>query len=163
MFGRTYYHARQNADAIAELRRAIALDVSPLPHFWLGLAHAAEGEYADALDELQKSGDVIMASVAAKGFVLAQSGNRVEAEKVLEQMVARSKTTYVPGNFIAQVYAGLGDRGEAFFWLEKSYQEHAYQLIFLRVDPVWDSIRDDTRFADLVGRVGIPSEGAPLG
>jgi tetratricopeptide (TPR) repeat protein len=162
MLGRTYYHARRYDEAITQLRRATTLDVSPLPRLWLGLALAAKGTYTEALEELEKTGDMIMVCVGARGYVLAQSGNRAEAEKVLDQMVARSKTSYVAGVHVAQVYVGLGKRDEALTWLEKAYAERAFPLIFLRVDPTWDVIRDDPRFVDLVRRVGIPPLGATL-
>jgi hypothetical protein len=103
---------------------------------------------------------MIIVCMAARAYVLALAGDRNEAEKVLEQMIARSKTSYVAGNFIAQVYVGLGKNDEAFAWLEKAYAHHSFQLIFLRVDPPWDPIRADARFADLVRRVGIPAMGA---
>ena len=160
MLGRTYYHARRNDEAIAELTRATALESSPLPRIWLGLALAAEGRFGEGIDELRKTGDMIDACVGARGYVLAQAGHRAEAEKVLDQLLARSESRYVAGNFIAQVYVGLGRYDETFAWLEKAYAAHSFQLIFLRVDPTWDGVRDDPRFVDLVRRVGIPAQGA---
>jgi TolB-like protein/Tfp pilus assembly protein PilF len=160
MLGRTYYHARRYDEAIAELTRTTALDASPLPHLWLGLAHAAKGKYNEALGELKKTGDMIVECVAARGYVLARAGDRPEAEKVLDQLIVRSSTGYVPPDYVAKIYAGLGNRDDAFARLEKAYVEHSFWLIFLRVDPAWDSIRDDARFVDLVRRVGIPSAAA---
>jgi tetratricopeptide (TPR) repeat protein len=162
LLGRAYYHARRHEEAVASLRRATALEASPLPRLWLGLALAAEGRYDDALEELEKTGEMIMACVGARGYVLAQAGRRNEAEQVIEQMIARSAKTYVAGNFIAQVHVGLGQRDEAFAWLERAYAEHSFQFIFLRVDPTWDAIREDPRFSDLVRRVGIPPPGGRL-
>lgn len=56
----------------------------------------------------------------------------------------------------AIVYEGLGDKDEAFQWLERGYQDRAYEMNYLKVDPLLDSLRSDPRFADLVRRVGLP-------
>lgn len=60
-------------------------------------------------------------------------------------------------NFIALVYAALGDKDEAFQWLERAYKEHDDDLALLKVDPRWDSLRGDPRFMSLLQRVGLPS------
>jgi hypothetical protein len=57
---------------------------------------------------------------------------------------------------VAENYAKLGDKDKAFDWLEKAYQQHASELIFLKVDPGWESLRSDPRYSDLVRRVGFP-------
>lgn len=54
------------------------------------------------------------------------------------------------------VYAGLGEKGQAFRWLERSYQDHDFEMAWLKVDPFIDPLRSDPRFADLVRRVGLP-------
>jgi len=58
--------------------------------------------------------------------------------------------------FLALVYAGLGEKDQAFAWLEKAYEEHSFQMQYLKVEPRWDNLRSDPRFADLVHRVGLP-------
>jgi hypothetical protein len=57
---------------------------------------------------------------------------------------------------IAMIYAKLGDKDAAFEWLENAFQERRSDLIFLKVDPAWDSMRSDPRFSDLVRRTGLP-------
>jgi hypothetical protein len=54
------------------------------------------------------------------------------------------------------VYNGLGDKDEAFAWLGKAFEERDLQLTFIKVDPTWDSIRSDSRFAALMQRIGLP-------
>ena len=62
----------------------------------------------------------------------------------------------VPAYYMALVYAGLGEKDEAFDWLEKAYQEHSWELVGLKVHPGFDPLRSDPRFQDIVHRVGLP-------
>ena len=57
---------------------------------------------------------------------------------------------------IARIYAGLGDKEQAFKWLEKGYEERTDQLTRLKVDPTFDGLRSDPRLIDLMRRVGLP-------
>jgi hypothetical protein len=57
---------------------------------------------------------------------------------------------------IAMIYAGLGEKDEAFQWLEKGYEEHLSSMIYLSSDQFWNGMRSDTRFADLRRRIGLP-------
>ncbi|MGA9883446.1 MAG: protein kinase [Candidatus Acidiferrales bacterium] len=66
-----------------------------------------------------------------------------------------SKAGYDPMG-VAEDYADLGDKNEAYVWLEKAYQKHASGLIALKVLPDFDSLRSDPRYADLVRRIGFP-------
>ena len=56
-----------------------------------------------------------------------------------------------------EIHAGLGEKDEAIAWLEKGYEERGFQMQFLKLDPRWDSLRDDPRFVDLVKRIGLPA------
>ena len=66
-----------------------------------------------------------------------------------------TKGYVAPSNF-AKVYIGLGDKDQAFAWLEKGYQQRDFWLTFLRGDPIFDSLRSDPRFQDLLHRIGPP-------
>ncbi|MEJ7578885.1 MAG: tetratricopeptide repeat protein, partial [Pyrinomonadaceae bacterium] len=78
-----------------------------------------------------------------------------QAQAVLDELKSLSTQRYVPPHNIAMVYNGLGERDEAFAWLEKAYEERDVRLTFLKVDPKWDSFRPDPRFADLLRRIGL--------
>jgi hypothetical protein len=75
---------------------------------------------------------------------------------VIDELKERSKQRYISPTIIAFIYAGLGEKGEAFGWLEKAYDGRDFILVFLKVDPAFDRLRADPRFADLVRRVGLP-------
>jgi hypothetical protein len=73
-------------------------------------------------------------------------------------MVTASKTSYVPPAQIAIGYIGLGDQDSAFAWLERAHAEHSEVLNFLKMDPMFDALRPDARYAELLRRVGLNAE-----
>jgi predicted Zn-dependent protease len=85
------------------------------------------------------------------------SGKREEAQKVIDHLKELSVHEYVaPYNF-AVIYAGLGDKDEAFVWLNRAYQERSYLLTYLTVDERLDNLHSDPRFDELRRRVGLPT------
>jgi len=90
------------------------------------------------------------------GHAYAVSGNKVQTLKVVYDLKELSKTSYVPPYNIAIVYAGLGEKDQAFAWLDRAFSERSGYLTWLTTDPQLDVLRSDPRFADLVRRVGLP-------
>jgi hypothetical protein len=85
------------------------------------------------------------------------AGRRAEAQKVLDQLTARAKQKYVPAYFSARIYAGLGQKDKAFEWLEKAFDDRSIGMSFgtIAVDPVFDPLRSDPRFHDLLRRMNL--------
>ena len=77
--------------------------------------------------------------------------------KVLDQLKDLSKQRYASAFGIAIIHLGMGEKDQAFEWLEKAYQERSEGLSWLAVEPRFDSVRADPRMADLIKRVGLPS------
>jgi tetratricopeptide (TPR) repeat protein len=107
----------------------------------------------EALQQLQ--------STSAPGFVLrarmyARTGKRDEALKIVAEMKEREKHDYVSPISFAIIYATLGDKDEAFEWLEKAYAARIPPLRRLNNGTAFDSLRSDPRFTDLVKRIGLP-------
>lgn len=75
--------------------------------------------------------------------------------KVVGQMHELARQRYVPMYGFAVAYAGLGDKDQAFQWLERSLQDRAWEINYLNVDSNMDSLRSDPRFDELVRRVGL--------
>jgi len=96
--------------------------------------------------------------LALLGHAYAVSGERNQALKTVEQLQELSGQRYVSSYSFAVVYAGLGEKDQAFQWLEKAYQDRADDLRQLKVDPLLDNLRSDQRFTDLLRRVGLPQE-----
>ncbi len=64
-----------------------------------------------------------------------------------------SKRSYVPPYDFALIFAGLGEKDKAFEWLQKAYEDRSAYLVYLNVEPIWDSLRSDPRFTDLLQRM----------
>ncbi|MCI0389894.1 MAG: protein kinase [Acidobacteria bacterium] len=123
----------------------------------LALVYNAQGKFSEAIAELKKEGELdgFLRASQVLGYAYARAGNRVEAEKVLQERLrnlGRAGSNYFG---IALLYAGLGEPDHVFEWLEKSYQERESQLTTLNVAPEFDSLRADPRFTGLVRRIGL--------
>lgn len=94
--------------------------------------------------------------LANLGYVRARLGDRVEARRVLEQLEAASNVRYTPALAFAMVHLGLGENDQAIASLDKAYDERFNRLAYLRREPVWDALRADPRFKELVRRIGLP-------
>jgi serine/threonine protein kinase/Flp pilus assembly protein TadD len=158
--GNMFYYARQYDRAIGELGKSLELDPNfAQTHLFLGWAYEQQERYEDALAELHKGltlsgGDSEMAS--ALGHAYAASGRRGEAQKALADLKERSKQHYVAPFDVAVIYVGLGATSPTFEWLDKAYEDHSHWLTWIKVDPRFDSIRDDPRYHDLLRRMRLP-------
>lgn len=155
--GRHFYYARQYDRAIEQLRKAVEMDPNfARAHQYLGRTYVKKGMYEEAVAECQKAWqlDNTPRTLGFLGYAYAVSGKRGAAQKVIEELKGESKRRYVSPYWIAVVYAGLGDTDGALEWLERLYEERSGFLIFLKVEPIFDSLRSDPRFADLLRRAG---------
>ena len=158
--GNAYFYARQYEEAIKHHRRALELNPRfARSHVAIGMTYVQMGKHDEAIAEIKQaisfSDDTI--NIAALGYAYAMAGRRAEARKVIDDLAERSKQKYVSPYFIGGIYAALGERDHAFAWLEKAYQDRHPFMTLIGVEPVFDSLRSDPQFADLVRRVGIPS------
>jgi tetratricopeptide (TPR) repeat protein len=154
--GVEYYHARKYDQAIEQYRKALELDPNfLLLHSFLGVAYVHKSMYSEGIAELEKAVEIshnhVSLTFLGRGY--AAAGRRAEAEKVLDQLNEFSKAKYVPAFRRAEIYASLGEKDKAFEWLEKAYEEHF--IIAIKVDPVYDPLRSDPRFADLLRRMNL--------
>ena len=88
-------------------------------------------------------------------------GRRGEALKVLEELTNLSERGYVDGYHLATAHLGLGDHEKAIDWLEYAFDEGSISVAFLGVDPVWDPLRSEPRFQNLLRRMNFPREVLP--
>ena len=150
-----YHYARQYDQAIAQLRKIIELDQNwYLAHMVLCQAYESKGQLPEAAAECEKARELNDDPYVLPflGHVYVALGKRDEATKILGQMNESAKQRYVPAYGFAVLYAGLGDKDQAFQWLERSLQDRAWDITFLKVDPIMDNLHSDPRFADLVKR-----------
>ena len=152
------YHARRYDQAIEEVRRGLALDPNFFQaHQQLGSVLVQTSVYEAAIAEFKKAMDLgggsqVQADLA---HAYAVSGQPAEARKILDQLIEHSPDTYISPFDIAVVYAGLGDRGQAFAWLDKAYDERTRTMLGLKVNPRLDPLRSDPRFATLIRRTKV--------
>jgi tetratricopeptide (TPR) repeat protein len=158
------YLSGRNDEAIAQCTKILSLDPNSFPaRRYLGLAYEQKGMYAEAIDEFQKglkiSGSPLM--LALLGHAYAVSGKTREARQVLSDLHDLSESReaesrrYVSPSTVAAIYAGLGDKDQAFKWLEQANEERDVWLMNLKVDPVFAKLRSDKRFQDLLTRAGL--------
>ena len=157
--GWNYIFVRQYDLAVEQLRKTLEMDPNyGLTHWYLGMAYELKGMYPDAAPEFLKAIEILKGNTVVEtdmGHFYAVSGRKGEALKIIEKAREISGQKYVSSYQIALIYTGLGERDRAFEWFDKAYQEHSDLLVYLKVDPRLDSIRSDSRFADLVRRVGL--------
>jgi|HubBroStandDraft_1064217.scaffolds.fasta_scaffold01053_6 TolB-like protein/Flp pilus assembly protein TadD len=153
------FEARRYDDSIHELQSVLEVRPDDPVALWdLGIALVDEGQPQDAIPVLEKAVPLSNRSPGVIGTLIrayAQARRRNDAIRLLGELQAREKAGFVPASAFVNAYLGLGENDQAFTWLEQCYKEHSNILRFLKVDPVFDPIRSDPRFADLARRVGL--------
>jgi TolB-like protein/DNA-binding winged helix-turn-helix (wHTH) protein/Tfp pilus assembly protein PilF len=158
--GDTFYTARQYDQAIRAFQKALEMEPDFVDaHVGLGWVYEEKKMYPEAIAELEKAADLSKRHdlvVGSLGNVLAKTGRTNDAMKLLEELKRRSEHRYVSPCLIALVQIGLGERDEAIASLEQGYSDRDQWMLYLKVDPHLDDLRSDSRFKDLVRRVGLP-------
>lgn len=145
-------------ESIRQSRKTIEMDPNfALAHNQLAQAYLQKHMYNEAVTELQKavllSGDS-PTCIANLARAYVASGKRPEALKLLSNLKKRSNNGYSNASEIAMIYASLGDNDQAMNWLERGFDERFNPGVLLR--PGWDPLRSDSRFQNLVRRIGLP-------
>jgi tetratricopeptide (TPR) repeat protein len=115
--------------------------------------------YGKALAELTRARPIAQGWPFIDGelaCVYARLGMRKEALTILDELKDRTARGWVDPLILAFVYTDLGDKDQAFAWLDKAYEERATWIIWLGVEPKFDSLRSDPRLAELLRRIGLP-------
>ncbi len=153
------FHARRYDDEIRELRSAMAVYPHDRQLLWdLGFALMMKGEPEQAIPALEQAALLANRSSGTLDLLTAayaRAGRRRDALRILEELKVRQKTRYVPAGSFVIAYLGLGDNEQAFTWLEEAYKERSNLLQFVKVHPLFDPLRNDPRFEDLVRRIGL--------
>jgi TolB-like protein/DNA-binding winged helix-turn-helix (wHTH) protein/Tfp pilus assembly protein PilF len=154
--GWIYYLSGRNDEAIEQCKKILELDPSSFPaRRYLGLAYEAKGMYAEAITEFQTgvklSGSPLM--LALLGHAYAASGKKAEAQQVLVDLQQLQDQRYVSPYTVAAIYTGLGDKDQAFKWLDTAVEERDIWLMNLKVDPVFAKLRQERKFSDILARI----------
>ncbi|HEX8399122.1 MAG TPA: protein kinase [Pyrinomonadaceae bacterium] len=161
--GYAYYFARDYDKAIEECNKALELDkYSTFAYRNLGLAFLQQGKLENAITALNKAVTVsngVSAFDSYLGFAYARAGERAKAIETLENLREIAKRQYVPAYNFAMIYLGLGDSDKTFESLEKAFDERSGFMPFLKVEPMFDLARNDSRFENLLRNIGFnPSQ-----
>jgi TolB-like protein/Flp pilus assembly protein TadD len=160
--GYRFYFARRFDNAIEESLKALQIEPDFYPTLWtLSLSYLQKGMFTEAILEMQKaakySGENRLIQ-AFMGYVYGISGNQTKAQLILNDFIEISKEEYVPAIFFATIYIGIGKNDNALNWLEKAYEEHASHLIYLNTNPIYDPLRTEPRFIDLMRKMDYPTD-----
>jgi TolB-like protein/Tfp pilus assembly protein PilF len=158
--GKHYYYARQYDAAIEQYRKTLDID----PDFWvahllLGQAFAQNGQYGEAITQFQRVRQVPGANLEALpslGHVYAMIGKTVEAQHVLDELKSLSQQRYVPPYYFALIHAGLGEKEQAFAWLNKACEDRNQLVVWMKDEPMLDSLQGDPRFQKIIADMKFP-------
>lgn len=154
--GTYFLFTRQYDKAIEAYNKTLTIDPNAAVHGYLRLAYQEQGRFDEAFQEAQKvlasrlSGeqmDQLRQAYAASGY----KGMQAMEVKLIKE---HSKRQSVPPSELARLCASVGQKDEAFEWLNKAYEDRTDALIWIKVDPRYDNLRSDPRFLDLIKRVG---------
>jgi len=154
--GLALYFARRYDDAVRQLTKVQTLFPDKIMvHNFTGLAWEGKGAYLKALAEYQLVSAQYPADVAGNlAHLYAEMGNSAQARALLARMEHPQPDQAPPAAFdIAVTYGALGDRDQAFEWLERAYDERKIEM--LKVHPALDPLRDDPRYAALLRKAGL--------
>jgi adenylate cyclase len=144
-------------DAIVEGQRTQQLD----PHYFyldsaLAAAYREKGNFTDAISLYTKAQEEAHLPSSGLAITYARTGQQNEAQKILDQLLQERQKRYVSAQIIAAIYVGLGDKEEAFRWLELAATEHSGILQWIAFLPEFRPLRPDKRFPNLLRRIGVP-------
>ena len=159
------YYLTRRYDEAAELSRQLRQkEPNYFPATWtIGMVAAHKGDFDTAITAWRRARDLAGSdpiSEAGLGWSLGIAGRTEEALSILDDFKKRQGEQYFSNYSIAWVYLGLKDWDSTFEWLEKAYEEREGLIIQLAAESLWDPLRDDPRFRDLLGRLGLPGSAA---
>jgi len=157
--GLPYYYSRQYKRAEEEFRQA----QKPEPRFtplvympaWL---YEEEGKFEEVIALLQAAMAGYQPSpkmTASLARIYATSGRRSEARRLLKEALAHADSRRLAPYYVAQIYARLDEKDQAFAWLARACEERDEQIVMIKVDPKMDGLRSDPRFSDLLRSIGL--------
>jgi TolB-like protein/DNA-binding winged helix-turn-helix (wHTH) protein/tetratricopeptide (TPR) repeat protein len=156
--GFRHYLARDYDTAIAHWEQVLELDRHfSLGHGYMALARIQQEKYPDALVSLQASmaGSPAPSTKAILAHTFGRMGKARQARQLLAQLLDGSSGRFISPYYVSLVYVGLGETDKALDWLERAYQERSGPLLELNVDPMFDPLRGDPRFAAILRKMGL--------
>jgi serine/threonine-protein kinase len=160
--GEAFYHARRYDDAIDQINKTLALDPNLVGFAYhvRSRAYEQKGMFAEAVADCRRWSaafhDEDPMALATLAHAYAAMGNAAEAKKLLDQILKMREGRFVSAYWIGYVYAGMNDKDRAFEYFNKAIDERYFMMIWIASEPRFENLRSDSRFAELVRRVGLP-------
>jgi tetratricopeptide (TPR) repeat protein len=153
------YYVGHYDEALNTALTTLELDPSFTPvHRLISLVYTAKGMYEEAIRENKRWGDLTGNKIktdVSLAHILASAGRKDEARKIIEDTGIENILSSNDYRGVALVYAALGEKEEAFEWLEKSYQKHEESLCSIKIDPKFDLLKDDPRYIAMLKKIGL--------
>jgi TolB-like protein len=157
--GQSLYFARRYAEAVEQLLKTLEMGHRFVrAHVLLGAAYEQQGMYTEAVAALSQACEISGGNHLAAGglgYTLAVAGRRDEAGETLRELEGLAAHGYVSPYTIALIHVGLGQHASALDWLRKAYEQRDVWLVWVRVNPRFDPLRADPRFAELLRLVNL--------
>jgi tetratricopeptide (TPR) repeat protein len=164
--GWTYFFARRYDEAVEQFKKALAIDPDfPMAHHILGETYTEMGLYEEGIEELSRALALSPRAAHFKamiGYAHARAGNVEEARRILDELKARPEPRRIALE-LATLHGVLGERDEAFEWLEMAFEDRRSRIVRLGVEPWWASLYDDPRFVDLLRRINLDDRASEIG
>jgi tetratricopeptide (TPR) repeat protein len=153
----SYYRTGAYDKTILKCREALELDSNfSSAYTFLGRAYERKGMFAEAISAFRRAAEISGWSYQTTAMIAhsyASWGKPEEARTILTDLKARSRRQYIAPFYIGLVYVGLGEDDEALSWLGKAFVEHSVWVASLPIDPRFDRLRNEPRFAALLLRL----------
>jgi TolB-like protein len=157
--GQILIWARRYDEAIESLRETLRMDPNfRSVHSLIGQAYFFKSMYEEALDEFNKEEELFGSAVGSDaliGITYIKMGMIEEAKQILNDLIEKSKEGHDVSYFIASLCFWLGENNQGFEWLNRAYEDQDPWLWYLKVDPSLDIVRSDSRFKDLLKKIGL--------
>jgi TolB-like protein/Tfp pilus assembly protein PilF len=156
--GWALYHVKRYDEAIAEFQKALDMDENFVRALWgIGEPYELKQDFQKSIASLERAHQLdnspsVFALLAAS---YARANRKAEARAILNELNQQMKLRYVDAYYVAEVYAGLGEKEQALRSLEAAYRERSSLIIWLKFEPKFDDLRSDPRYVDLLRRVGL--------
>lgn len=157
--GATLYYQTRYVEAIEELRETVELAPDfPIAHYYLAKSLAQTGDYESAVAEFERTRDLLSGSpvsLGSLGWCYAMFDRRDELNEILGKLNAMAAEHYVPAIKLAEIHLALGEHDRAIEMLEKGFEERSSLMIWVMIDPIYEPLREDKRYQDLLRRMGL--------
>ena len=157
--GLVHYYAGSYDEAIGQSLRTIEMNDRFFPAYTvLGRGYTMKGRYDEAVEAFEKVIELSGRRSSALSLIahpLVRSGRKEEAEALYDELKERSETEYVSPFDMAVLTIALGETEEALDWLERGYDERAFDIMSMTAEPLFDGLRRYAEFSDLVRKIGL--------